>query len=226
MIESFRPVTTKNFQSKMKQAEDMAAKLLLPGAHSGGPGEDGEQLPPWVELFHRYFELKKNQLSKSASQEQVRLQIRTMHNTILPPPEPLGAEDAVTELRSEVGSGRNNNAPSVNSSIASGGTLTLIPVSTSTSNNDRNVRRRVANVPSNNNINGAARSIGDISSIVEMMNQNTRAMFRRPLAEVQRDYESSMLALERAKGDNNDSRVMFYELAVCNLFEELQLLDA
>jgi hypothetical protein len=79
----------------MKQAEDMATKLLLPGAHSGSPGEEGEQLPHWVELFHRYFELKKNQLSKSASQDQVRFQIRTMQNTILPPPEPLGAEDAV-----------------------------------------------------------------------------------------------------------------------------------
>jgi hypothetical protein len=42
---------------------------------------------------------------------------------------------------------------------------------------------------------------------------------------VQRDYETSMLALERAKGDNNNSRVMFYKLAVCNLFKELQLLD-
>ncbi len=66
----------------MKQAEDMATKLLLPGAHSGGPGEEGEQLPPWVELFHRYFELKKNQLSKSASQDQVCFQIWTMQNTI------------------------------------------------------------------------------------------------------------------------------------------------
>ncbi len=50
-------------------------------------------------------------------------------------------------------------------------------------------------------------------------------MFRHPLAEVQRDYESSMLALERAKGDNDDSRVMFYELAIHNLFKELQSLD-
>ena len=87
--------------------------IFNPGAHSGGPGEEGEQLPHWVVLFHRYFELKKNQLSKSANQEQVRLQIRTMQNTILPPPEPLGAEDAVMELPTEVASGRTNNLPSV-----------------------------------------------------------------------------------------------------------------
>jgi hypothetical protein len=226
MIESFRPVTTKNFQSKMKQAEDMAAKLLLPGAHSGGPGEDGEQLPPWVELFHRYFELKKNQLSKSASQEQVRLQIRTMQNTILPPPEPLGAEDTVTELPTELASRRNNNIPSINSSVAPGGTLTLIPVSTSTNNNnDRNVRQRVTSIPANNNANGTARSLGDLSSLVEMMNHNTRVMLRRPFSEVQRDYESSMQSLQVAKDENDQSRVMFYEMAVRNLFKELQSMD-
>ena len=44
----FRPLSTKNFQAKIKQVADMTAKLLLPRAHSGGPGEVGEQLPPWV----------------------------------------------------------------------------------------------------------------------------------------------------------------------------------
>jgi hypothetical protein len=42
----------KAFQQKLKQAEDTAMKFLLPGAHSGGPGEDGEELPQWVVLFH------------------------------------------------------------------------------------------------------------------------------------------------------------------------------
>jgi hypothetical protein len=87
---SFRPLSTKNFQAKIKQVEDMAAKLLLPRAHSGGSGEVGKQLPPWVEFFHRYFELKKNQLLKSANYEQVHLQLQTMQNTILPLPVPLG----------------------------------------------------------------------------------------------------------------------------------------
>ncbi len=155
----------------------MAAKLLWPGAHCGGSGEESERLPYWVELFHRCFELKKNQVSKSATQEQVRLQIRTMQNTILPPPEPLGAEDSVTELPTEVANGRTNNLLSVNSSAAPGGTLTMIPISTATNNNnDRNVRCRVSTTPANNSVNGAACAVGDISSLVELVMQNTRVM--------------------------------------------------
>ena len=223
---SFRPVSTKNFQAKIKQAEDVAAKSLLPGAHNGGPGEEGEHLPHWIELFHRYFELKKTIVSKSANQEQVRLQIRTMQNTILPPPEPLGAEDSVAELPTEVSGGRTNNHPSGNSSVAPGGTLTLIPVSTANNNNDRNVRRRVSTTPANNNVNGVARSVGDISALMEMMTQNTRVMLRRPFGEVQRDYEASMQSLQMAKDDNDQSRIMFYELAVRNLFKELQSMDS
>ena len=151
-----------------------------------------------------------------------------MQSTILPPPEPLGAEDATTELHSEVSStGRNNNYPSVSSSVVPGGTLTLVPVSTSTNNNnERHVKRRVSSMNCNNNSSKRNRSFGDISSLVEVMNQNTRAILRRPFAEVQRDYEASMLALERAKEGNDDSRVMFYELAVRNLFKELQAMDA
>ncbi len=42
---------------------------------------------------------------------------------------------------------------------------------------------------------------------------------------MQRDYEASMLALERAKDDNDESRAMFYELAVRNLFKELQSME-
>ncbi len=66
----FRPIALKVFQQKMKQAEDLAAKYMIPGAHSGGPGEDGEELPQWVKIFHCYFELKKGRVSKSANQEQ------------------------------------------------------------------------------------------------------------------------------------------------------------
>jgi hypothetical protein len=207
--------------------EDSAMKFLLPGAHSGGPGEDGEELPQWVVIFHRYFEMKKNQVSKSAQQEQLRMQIWTMQNTILPPPEPLGAEDAATEIRTEVAPARNNNLPSVNSSVAPGGTLTLMPVSkNSNNNNEQHVRRRVSNPASVGNGNGAARSFGDISSLMELMNNNTRAILCRPFAEVQRDYEATMVSLERAKDDNDDSRAMFYELAVHNLCKELQSMDA
>ena len=37
----------------------MATQMLMPGAHSNRPGEEGEQLPPWMVIFHRFFELKK-----------------------------------------------------------------------------------------------------------------------------------------------------------------------
>ncbi len=228
----YRTIALKAFQQKLKIAEDTAAKFLLPGAHSGGPGEDGEELPRWVVLFHRYFELKKTQVSKSVQQEQVRVQIRTMQNTILPPPEPLGAENAVAELRTEVASSRTTTVPSVNSSVAAGSTLTLIPVSTSNNNNnnnnnnnERSVRHRVSNVASGNIGSGAGHSFGDISSLLEMMNNNTRAILRRPFAEVQRDYEAAMASLDKAKDEDDDSRVMFYEIVVRNLFKELQSMD-
>jgi hypothetical protein len=223
----FRPIALKAFQQKLKQAEDAATKFLLPGAHSGGPGEDGEEPPQWVVLFHCYFEMKKTQVSKSAQQEQLRVQIRTMQNTILPPPEPLGAEDATTELRTEVAQVKNNNLPSVNSSVVTGGTLTLVPVTTTNNNNnERHVRRRVSNPASINNGNVASRSFGDISSLMEMMNNNTKAILRRPFAEVQRDYEAALVSLDTARSQDDDSRVMFYELAVRNLFKELQSMDA
>jgi hypothetical protein len=87
------------------------------------------------------------------------------------------------------------------------------------------VRQRVTSIPANNNANGTARSLGDLSSLVEMMNHNTRVMLRRPFSEVQRDYESSMQSLQVAKDENDQSRVMFYEMAVRNLFKELQSMD-
>ena len=101
-----------------------------------------------------------------------------MQSTILPPPEPLGAEDATTELCSEVSSTmRNNNHLLVNSSVVPGGTLTLVPVSTSTNNNnERHVKHRVSSMNCNNNSSKRNRSFGDISSLVEVMNQNTRAI--------------------------------------------------
>jgi hypothetical protein len=57
---------------------------------------------------------------------------------------------------------------------------------------------------------------------MEMMNQNT--CFDDPL--VQRDYEVSMQSLQMAKDDNDESRIMFYELAFHNLSKELQSMDA
>ncbi len=58
------------------------------------------------------------------------------------------------------------------------------------------------------------------------MNNNTKAMLRRPFAEVQRDYEAAMVSLDTARSQDDESRIMFYELAVRNLFKELQSMDS
>jgi len=41
----------KNFQSKLTDAEAEAEKMLMPGAHSRGPADDGESVPIWVNIF-------------------------------------------------------------------------------------------------------------------------------------------------------------------------------
>jgi hypothetical protein len=50
-------------QQKLSATEAKAEKILLPGAHSTGPGEVGENLPVWVEVFRKYFEKKKSVVS-------------------------------------------------------------------------------------------------------------------------------------------------------------------
>ncbi len=62
----FRPVEAKNFQTKFKQAEEHAAKLMIPGAHSSGIAEDGENIPEWITIFQHFWEYKKNFPSKTA----------------------------------------------------------------------------------------------------------------------------------------------------------------
>jgi len=59
----------------MKVAEDEAKLRWLPGGHSRGPGEDGEVLPDWIKVFHRYFEEKENSQSRTERQEQTCIQI-------------------------------------------------------------------------------------------------------------------------------------------------------
>jgi hypothetical protein len=86
----------------MKVAEDEAKLHWLPGGHNRGPGEDGEVLPDWIKVFHRYFEEQENSQSQTERQEQACIQIRTMQRTILPPPEALGANGKEAELHTEV----------------------------------------------------------------------------------------------------------------------------
>jgi len=220
----YRPITAKAFQQKFKQAEDYALQLWLPGAHGCGPKEDGEHLPAWVKVFHKYFEEKKAQASRTEAQEAARIQIRTMQRTILPPPEPLGSENVTTELRTEVAPARRNNHASLNSSVAPGGTLTVEPITASGNNSSRNVRRRIscAATTTTSGSGGLGRSISDFSSLVDLLNMNTRTLMQRPFRDIESDYERSVAALEKARTEGNEHKERFYEVAVRNLFEELQ----
>jgi hypothetical protein len=60
----------KNLQTKITEVEAQAEKMLMPGAYSNWPAQDGKSLPVWVDVFQKYFELKKWNISKSAQQEQ------------------------------------------------------------------------------------------------------------------------------------------------------------
>jgi hypothetical protein len=63
------PVSLKNFQAKITEAETQAEIFLMSGAHSKGPAEDGENIPVWVDVFRKYFELKKSSMSKSQQEQ-------------------------------------------------------------------------------------------------------------------------------------------------------------
>ena len=220
----YRPIAAKAFQQKFKQADDYALQLWLPGAHSCGPKDDGEQLPAWVKVFHKYFKEKKAQTSRTEAQEGARIQICTMQRTILPPPEPLGSENATTELRTKVAPARRNNHASLNSSIAPGGTLTVDPITASGNNSSRNVRRRIsrAATTTTSGSGGLRRSVSDFSSLVDLLNMNTRTLKQRPFRDIESDYERSIANLEKARAEGNEQKERFYEVAVRNLFEELQ----
>lgn len=189
--------------SKLKVAKETAIRMLQPGAHSGGPGEDGESIPVWVEIFGRYFELKKNVVSKTAQQEQQRTVLRNIQNTILPPPESLGDECATNELASEVEVGSSSH-PKTNSLVALGGTLTLEPVSlprnssppsavpitavaTSTATT-QNVRQLTSNHRPADSHGRIASGLGDFSTFFDVMSRNAHAMMHRPIHDVQKDY--------------------------------------
>ena len=51
---------------------------------------------------------------------------------------------------------------------------------------------------------------------------NTRTLMQRPFCDIESDYERSVAALEKARTEGNEHKERFYEVAVRNLFEELQ----
>ena len=105
----------------------------MPGAHSSGPPEEGEHLPVWVEVFRKYFELKKSAPSKSVQQEQFRTALRTMQITLVTPADSFVniTSDEVAEERTETVKMVATEAPVVrhpraNTIVAPGGTVTSI----------------------------------------------------------------------------------------------------
>jgi hypothetical protein len=206
----------------MKVAEDEAKLRWLPGGHSRGPGEDGEVLPDWIKVFHRYFEEKENSQSRTERQEQARIQIRTMQRTIVPPPEALGANGEEAELQTEVAAPRRNNHTSLNSSVAPGGTLTVEPITATATNATRNVRRRTMNAPSSSFTSGAGRSMNDFTSLVELLNMNTRSLMQRSIREIDADYERTLEKLEKAEAEGDERCISWYENTLKKLEEEFQ----
>ncbi len=99
-------------QQKLSAAETEVERMLLPGAHSTGPGEDKENLPVWVELFRKYFEVKKSVVSKLVRQEQFHTALRTMRNTLIPPanspPTSISATNNGRNVRQRLGSSYHN----------------------------------------------------------------------------------------------------------------------
>jgi hypothetical protein len=70
--------------SKLQVAEETAVKLLLPRVHSNGPEEDGEPVPVWLEIFCKYFEVKKSVVLKTVQHDQECTVLWTMRNNLLP----------------------------------------------------------------------------------------------------------------------------------------------
>jgi hypothetical protein len=115
---SYRRISAKEFQVKFNIAEELAAKMMLPGAHSAGDSADGEDLPQWVSIFQRYWEYKKSHPSKTALEEQKREVGRTMQRTILGPIHSLG--EITNEVVNETSSAKSKHKTS-KSLIVEGG---------------------------------------------------------------------------------------------------------
>jgi hypothetical protein len=119
---------------------------------------------------------------------------------------------------------RCNNHASLNSSVAPGGTLTVEPITASGNNSSRNVRRRIscAATATASGSGGLGHSISDFSSLVDLLNMNTCTLMQRPFHDIELDCKRSIANLEKARAEGNEQKERFYEVAVHNLFEELQ----
>jgi hypothetical protein len=53
-------------------------------------GEEGENIPEWITIFHQFHELKKSNLYKTAVEEQKSTEHCTMQRSLFTPAEPFG----------------------------------------------------------------------------------------------------------------------------------------
>ncbi len=179
----------------------------MPGTHSSGIAEDGENIPEWVTIFQQFWEYKKNLPSKTAQEEQRREEHRTMLRSILTPNQPLGIIQS-NQPRNET-STRETSQPSSNSLVAQGSSIVVAPVchSTATTTRKRNARRVSTDISPRNNGHGSlgnSSARADISQLMDAFNQSNNALFRRSVREVLQDHDDVMDRLAAARATNNN----------------------
>jgi hypothetical protein len=60
------------------------------------------------------------------------------------------------------------------------------------------------------------------AEVLDMMNRNTRQLMRRSFMKINKEYKLSKAELAAAKAENDEGSIAFYEIACCNLEEELK----
>ena len=191
-------------------------RLSLPGAHSNGMGEEGENIPEWVAIFHQFHELKKSNPSKAAVEEQKRTQRRTMQRSIITPAEPFGNVVPSDHLPNETSTSTARHQSS-NTLVVNGGTMSVVPVTHSTASSGKKKSRRVSTdvspVPKSRGVSGSRVSNvrSDLSQILEAMENSNRALFRRSLREVLLDLDDVAERLSLARQAQDNRSVSLYE---------------
>ena len=78
------------------------------------------------------------------------------------------------------------------------------------------------NAPSSSFRSGAGRSMNDFTSLVELLNMNTRSLMQRSIREINADYKRTLEKLERAEAEGDEHRISWYENTLKKLEEEFQ----
>ena len=78
------------------------------------------------------------------------------------------------------------------------------------------------NAPSSSFTSGARQSMNDFTSLVELLNMNTRSLMQRSIREIDADYERTLEKLEKAEAEGDERRISWYENTLKKLEEEFQ----